>query len=246
MRAWLPPLLGLMALLAVACGDAAYSLNRQGNQHYAQGDYTQALEDYRRAQVQRPDLPQIGYNIGNTLHRQGDYRKAVEEGRRALFGDDPLVLARAYYSLGNHYFRLGLLREARTAYKNALIHNPDDLDAKFNLEVVLLMLRAASRQDQEPQPTTPEEEPPPTAGEGQQPAEEEPTPAQPTPTAEDNSGKRRDDADSLSRQIAAILGDQEDREFSVEEALRLLDLLAQQQRQRQARPATAPSSYRDW
>ena len=172
MKAWMLPALGLVVLLAAACGDAAYSLNRQGNQSYAQGDYARALESYRRAQVQRPDLPQIGHNIGNALHRQGDYQKAVEEGRRALFGDDLSILARAYYSLGNHYFRLGLLDEARAAYKNALIHNPDDADAKFNLEVVLLMLRTPPPQGQESQAGTPEGEANPQAGGEEQPASE--------------------------------------------------------------------------
>lgn len=247
MKIWTLLTLGfIVGPLFAACGDAAYSLNHKANQYYAQGDYAQANENYRRVQVERPDLPQISYNLGNTLHRQGDYAKAVEETRRALFSNDEFILARAYYSLGNHYFRMNRLDEARTAYKNALIHNPNDTDAKFNLEVVLLLQRSTPQEGQSPQQNQPQATPTPQAGEGQQPQEGEPEENQPSPSPGTGNNKQREGNDSISRQIAAILREKGDREFTPEEALELLELLAQQQQQRQPRPNAESNGYRDW
>ncbi|MGI8554343.1 MAG: tetratricopeptide repeat protein, partial [Dehalococcoidia bacterium] len=123
----------------LACSRAAQpaeTLNRNGNQHYAAGDYGGALETYRRAEVLRPDLPAIDYNAGNSLNRQSDFAHAVEEERRAAGSTDPDVQDRAFYSIGNNYVRMNQLREAVDAYRSALRANPSDIDAKYNLEVI--------------------------------------------------------------------------------------------------------------
>ncbi|HWO93930.1 MAG TPA: VWA domain-containing protein [Dehalococcoidia bacterium] len=166
----------LLGLLLVACGgDETASLIREGNEHYEGGEYEAALERYREAQVQRPDLAELNYNAANALFRLGETERAIEEGQRALNTDEPDTLGRAYYSLGNFYASLNRWQEARAAYRNSLIYEPTDVDAKYNLEVANRQLGSTPP---EGQPPTEGEE-----GEGQGQGEGQPG-ASPTPGAE--------------------------------------------------------------
>jgi Ca-activated chloride channel family protein len=236
----LGPLAIMAGLLATSCASGVHSLNEDGNRFYAQGQYDRALESYQRARVERPDLYQLDYNIGNALHRLGDYARAVEETGRATASTNSDLAFRAYYSLGNHHFRLGQLQAAFDAYKEALIINPDDLDSKYNLEVVARLMA---------------EQPPPSSS-GPGPGEETP-PGQQTPSPPDGStggqgtpqagegqpqpapGEQAPSA-SLEQSLAEALAGI-DENFTIEEAMRVLDILREQQRLQPA-PATQPGS----
>jgi len=148
----------LAALLVAGCGRAssAGALNRDGNNAYRRGDYQKALDDYRRAQVLRPDLPALNYNAANALYQQGDYIRAVTDAQQAAQApnsDDPLR-AHAFYTLGADYYRQGKLSDALTAFKNALRIDPGDTDAKYNIEVIQRQLdREAQARQNLPTPT---------------------------------------------------------------------------------------------
>lgn len=138
---WLALPLAVLALCTAACAKpSAQKLNEDGNQAYSRGDYQPALDDYRRAQVARPDLPALSYNAGNALYRQGDYTRAIGESQRASSAADPEVAAKAFYSLGENYYRQGKLHDALDAFKNALRIDPSDHDAKYNVEVIQAQL----------------------------------------------------------------------------------------------------------
>src|SRR5690606_25785086 len=55
----------------------------------------------------------------------------------ALPPSDPELGLMIYFSLGNHFLAIDDLELAYDAYRNALLLNPADADAKHNLEVVL-------------------------------------------------------------------------------------------------------------
>ena len=235
----LGPLAVMAGLLAAACASGVHSLNEDGNRFYAQAQYDHALDSYQRARAERPDLFQLDYNIGNALHRLGDYARAVEETQRATAATDGYLAFRAFYSLGNHHFRLGQLQAAFDAYKQALLINPDDLDSKYNLEVVARLMA---------------EQPPPSSP-GSGPGEEAP-PGQETPSPEGSSGSEgtpqagggqpppatgeQAPADDLEQSLAEALAGI-DEELTIEEALRVLDVLREQQRLQPA-PAGQPGS----
>ena len=187
-------LLGALGLACTRAPSTAERLDHQANLAYRSADYGSALEQYRRAEVLRPDLPAISYNTGNALIRQNDFQRAIDEEKRAAVSTDPDVQDRAYYSLGDAEVRTNQLREAVDAYKSALRANPSDMDAKYNLEVIQRRLtqdqaRQQAVQNQEKQPT-------PTAAPTVQPTSTtQPTPqglAQPPPpgqTAQPGQGQ---------------------------------------------------------
>jgi Ca-activated chloride channel family protein len=166
--------------LLVACSrPSAQRLNDSGNHAYARAEYPVALDDYRKAQVERPDLASLNYNAGNVLHQQGDYQRAIAESLRATRGTDADARIRAFYSVGSDYYREGKLKEALDAFKSALRLDPNDIDTKYNVEVIQQKLdaEAAQRQQQQPQDQQNGNQSPPPQGRNR---------GTPTPQAGDN------------------------------------------------------------
>ena len=89
-----------------------------------------------------PADARLALNLGRALHALAEYDAAIAATRRALAGDDDALAARAYYQLGVHHFEREDLVAARSAYIEALLLEPSDIDAKLNLEIVNTLLAA--------------------------------------------------------------------------------------------------------
>ncbi len=130
----------ITGVVAAACTSSAFSRNEAGNDLYDAGDFPGALRAYRDAQAENPSDRRLNLNAGRVLHSLAEYEPAVAETSRATNTDDSLLAARAFYNIGNHRFAQNDLVGARGAYIEALILDPSDLDAKFNLELVNALL----------------------------------------------------------------------------------------------------------
>ena len=283
-----------LGLFLAGCSvqDRAKQLNREGNTAYDGGDYQAALDRYREAQVEAPEEAAYIYNGGNALHRLGQLDRAVTESQRAAASGTDDVRFRAYYALGNHYFRQEKLRESRDAYKNALKITPSDLDAKFNLEVVQRLLDEQQRQreqqqrdeQQQPQGNQGQQSGQPQQGQQQsgqqqpgqqqpgqqqpgqpqdpqqqgqqgdpqqaQPGQQQPGQQQPgQQSGQSPSQAREGEFDGLSpqeldRALRESVAEYE-RAPTVEAALRLLEILEAQRRQRQSQVPPQPGNQLD-
>lgn len=123
---------------------------------YEAGMYEQALSGFVDLQVERPDDPAVALNLGSVHYQMRNY----EEAERAFFGatlsTDESLREQGLYNLGNSAFRQGRLEEAVELYKAALEIDPNDEDAKFNLEFVRDEIRrrheeAQKRQEEQQQ-----------------------------------------------------------------------------------------------
>ncbi|MBI5868748.1 MAG: tetratricopeptide repeat protein [candidate division Zixibacteria bacterium] len=145
----------IIALLAVAGtparADEFARRNNQGNTLLKKGELDQALQRYNEAKVERPDRPEVEYNIGNVYHLQGKLDSAAMEYQNALSTLKGPVAPNASYNLGNTFFRQQKYGPALEAYKEALIENPADRDAKHNLELTLRRMQADSTKQQQQQ-----------------------------------------------------------------------------------------------
>ncbi len=103
---------------------------------YRAGAYPQALQGFVDKQVERPNDPALLLNIGSTHYQMKNYKEAERAFAEAARADDPSIRNQALYSLGNNDYRQGKLQEAVEHFKAALEANPDDQDAKYNLEFV--------------------------------------------------------------------------------------------------------------
>ncbi len=129
----------LMVVLLLVSGcdvDPAERLNA-GNDRYFHEDYAEALAAYEAAQVAAPDAPEPYFNAASALAATGQYQRGVAALQQALKSGQPTLMAQAYYNLGNIYFAMSYFDEAVQAYQQALLLNPTDHDARYNLELAL-------------------------------------------------------------------------------------------------------------
>ncbi len=153
--------LALIAAVSVPLGGTAHRKTEEGNRHYEDGAYEEALRSYTDAQVTVPDAPELFYDIGNVLYRQGDFAGAAEAYSRALSEAPDELIGETAFNLGNARYRLEEFEEAAEAYKRALRNNPSDREAKRNLELAMRALQQPPPQ----QSSDDSEEQPPEEGE---------------------------------------------------------------------------------
>ncbi len=116
--------------------------NNTGNKLLESGKIDSAITEYQAARVERPGEPGVVYNIGSALHKKGAFDTAATELQNAIAHAELLLKPDAYYNLGNTLYRTQEYEEAVAAYKQALLANADDLDAKHNLELTLRKMNA--------------------------------------------------------------------------------------------------------
>jgi Ca-activated chloride channel family protein len=95
-------------------------------------------------------------NIGATHYQMRNSEEAEKAFAQAALTGDNLLKERAFYDLGNVAYRKGELLKAVEYYQSALDLNPDDEDAKFNIEFTRDEIRrraeeAKKRQEQQQQ-----------------------------------------------------------------------------------------------
>ncbi|MBI4372693.1 MAG: tetratricopeptide repeat protein [Candidatus Omnitrophica bacterium] len=126
-----------IAVLISGFLETTSGLNQKGNKLYEEKRYTSALESYRKAQIKNPDDAAIRYNLGTTLYQMDQFQEAEAQLKHALDNAKTKDLqATAWYNYGNTQYRLGQFDAAAEAYRKALDLNPNDKDAKYNLEIL--------------------------------------------------------------------------------------------------------------
>ena len=121
----------LQALPAVAQVDR--SDVRKGNRDFRKENWREAEIDYRKALVKDSLSVAAAYNLANTLYREND----VEQAQKIL--ETVKDVAPANANSADYYYNLGDVAIARqdwqgavNAFKQSLLRNPGDIDAKEN------------------------------------------------------------------------------------------------------------------
>ena len=136
-----------LAVLVTACGSSTERRIEEGNQAFQDEAYLVALQAYKEAEAQSPDLAEPHYNAANALYKEGAFADASSELTSALdLVKHADLKEHGLFNLGNTAYNLGDLEAAIVAYTEALLLNPEDLDAKYNLELAQL---SQDQQEQE-------------------------------------------------------------------------------------------------
>lgn len=110
----------------------------KGNNLYRQGEYAKAADEYRKSLERKPDNALTNFNLANSLYRQQQFADAEQVFTRNLqHTTDPAMLNRIYYNKGLAHTRKKELESSIESYKQALIHDPADADARYNLQIAL-------------------------------------------------------------------------------------------------------------
>lgn len=131
----------ILIFSATAFADDYIDLVKKGNEALKAKDQKKALELYRQAETELPESPELNYNLGGALYEGENFEEAVDRFQRSLSTVDPQLESSSHYNLGNTYFKMQDYQKAIASYQEALTLNPDDLDAKFNLELARKRLK---------------------------------------------------------------------------------------------------------
>ncbi|MEZ4644304.1 MAG: VWA domain-containing protein [Chloroflexota bacterium] len=131
-----------------SCAANTAQLVEKGNEAFAAQEYDQALQDYVDAQQTAPELAEPVYNAANTRYRQDGLDEAQQLMQNALAQADGELAQFSHYNLGNFYFDQQDYAAAVEAYKEALRLNPNDQEAKYNLELALQQLQQQQQEQQ--------------------------------------------------------------------------------------------------
>lgn len=130
-----------------AQASTVHSLMKSAEKAYESKDYEKAVNDLISAQVKEPESSDIYYNLGNTYYRMNQYDAAIKSYSGALEHSDEKNKGRIHYNLGNSKFKKGDYKAAIEDYEKTLKYNPEDINAKENLEFTKKVME--QKKDQE-------------------------------------------------------------------------------------------------
>jgi Ca-activated chloride channel family protein len=118
-------------------GESLYSKIEKGSTLYKDEKYDEALNTFVDAQIESPEESTLKYNVANAHYKMKNYEEAVKNYQDvAATAQDIELEKKSLYNVGNCMYRQGRLEEAVEYYKKALELDPNDQDAKYNLEFV--------------------------------------------------------------------------------------------------------------
>jgi Ca-activated chloride channel family protein len=130
----------------------AKSLNKkikEGEKNYNEEKYKEALDSFTEVQIEKPDESKLKYNIGNSHYMVKNYAEALKNYMDVVSTTkDDSLKEKTLYNLGNCFYRQGKLNNSIDYYKKALELDPNDSDAKHNLEFVLEELKKRKKENE--------------------------------------------------------------------------------------------------
>ena len=133
------------ALLLASISAAAQTDRREvrsGNRQFRKENFTRAEIDYRKALVKDSSSFAASYDLANSLYRQNNFEEAGKtlEKVKDIAPMSPNS-SDYYYNLGNVACQKKDWQAAVDAYKQSLLRNPADVDAKENYIYAKQMLK---------------------------------------------------------------------------------------------------------
>jgi Ca-activated chloride channel family protein len=139
----------LGTLILAGSGSARADDAKNAVKAYKEKDYDKAAQGFLNAEIADPKQPAHSYNRGLSQFQAGNFDGAIEGFAKSAAASDKKVSANAYYNLGNTLVAKGKLEEAVSAYQKALQANPQDAEAKDNMEWVAKQIEKQKQQSKD-------------------------------------------------------------------------------------------------
>jgi Ca-activated chloride channel family protein len=123
---------------------------KKGNEAYQKNEFEKAAEQYQKVITKTPANATAQYNLGNALYKNSKLDEAVtayDNAATNLFAKEEK--SKALYNKGVVLQNNKKLPECIDAYKNALKLNPQDDDARQNLQKALQQLKQQQKDNKE-------------------------------------------------------------------------------------------------
>lgn len=136
----------LLPLLGQAQGDK--KIIKQGNDAYSKKEYQAAADNYRKVTAKTESNSTAQYNLGNALYRNSKPDESVlAYDNAAKYEGSAAGKSRALYNKGVVLQNNKKIPECIEAYKQALKLNPQDEDARQNLQKALIQQQQQQKKD---------------------------------------------------------------------------------------------------
>lgn len=124
-------------------------LVRQGNSDYEDGNFAEAEVEYRKALTENPNYYKGKFNLGDAMYNQQNYEESGKIFNELAEANlTPEQKSKVHYNQGNNLMKEQKYGEAVEAFKKSLRLDPDDYDAKYNLEYARKKLAEQQQQQQ--------------------------------------------------------------------------------------------------
>lgn len=149
----------LLGITGYSFGQAERKHVRQGNDLYAREKFEKSEAKYYEALEEKHDFAEGIFNLGDALYEQEKYEDAARQFEMAAnMKVSEEMKGQAYHNLGNTLLKSQKLPESIEAYKEALRHNPNDLETKHNLMHAMRLQQQQEQQQQQDQEQNEENE----------------------------------------------------------------------------------------
>ena len=201
----------ILVILLLCCSLPAFAQAdrhdvRAGNRKFRRGQYKEAEIDYRKAVLKDSTSVTAQYDLASSLYRQEDYEGALKALQSI---QHPFVPAQFCYNAGNAAAQQKDWQAAVNMYRQALLRDPSDLEAKENYIYAKKMLENQQG-----------------GGDGQQDQQDQQKPQGPQDQPNQNQDQDQDDQDGNN-------GQQQQPQVSSQEAQRMLRAIQAKEKETQ-------------
>jgi len=113
---------------------AQNALNRINNYSSSSGNAVKSIEELQKLVAEKPDDPDLHFQLGVAYGLQEEHNKAIEEFLKATELNPKMALA--HFNLANIYSLKGRIEEAKEEYEKTIELDPKTADAYLNLGII--------------------------------------------------------------------------------------------------------------
>ena len=118
------------------------SIARKANKLYNDSLYVDSEVMYKKSLTNNNSFDEAKFNLSDALFKQNRYDESIKLLKEVVNNSsDSLLKSEAYFNLGNNYLQKQELEEAINSYKNSLLINPKDEEARYNLAKSISLLK---------------------------------------------------------------------------------------------------------
>ncbi len=130
----------------IANAQPANNYIQKGNEAYRKADFNTAIENYKNALRKDPANNIARFNLANALQKQNETKEAKDNYDEVIAKADANSLkTESNYNKALAYLKEKNLEQAIASFKESLIENPGDDDARENLQKALNELKQQQR-----------------------------------------------------------------------------------------------------
>ena len=190
---------------------------RQGNHAYEKEKFPDSEILYRKALDKNKESADALFNTGDALYKQKKYEEAGKQfDVNYSMNEDKKKKSASLYNMGNSLLMANKVKESIDAYKGSLKLNPKNIEAKYNLAYAQDLLQKQQQQQQQQQQQKDQDK-------KDQNQDKNKDKQQQNKDQKDNQDKKDQNQDKKDQQQQQ---QQQDQGISKEDAQRVLDALA--------------------